>query len=110
VHYGLTSARVAQKVYGVVLDAQSGEVDEAATTERRAAIRRERLARGRPTSAYIAEQRQRILAGQVAGPSRQSLNECLAGSEKFRRQFIACWGLPEDFRQIPVPTAQEGAA
>lgn len=111
--YGLTSANATFKVYGVVLHPDTGEPDEAATAARRAELRRQRLARGRPAADYIAQQRERILAGRVPEPARTSLNECMAVSEKFRRQFVAGWDLPDDFRAIPEPAeapAREGAA
>ncbi|HZU08144.1 MAG TPA: hydantoinase B/oxoprolinase family protein [Chloroflexota bacterium] len=47
VRIGTTSRYAAERVYGVVLDA-AGAVDPAATQQRRAALREERRARGRP--------------------------------------------------------------
>ncbi len=109
VGYGLTSRPVAANVYGVVLDASTGQADAMATATRRAELRRARLARGRPAGEYVAAQRRRLLAGDVPEPARTSLNECMATSEKFRRELVECWGLPEDFRVIPG-SAAEGVA
>jgi len=50
----MITAEVAHRVYGVVIDAATGLVDEAATADRRAAMRRERLARGKPFAEFIA--------------------------------------------------------
>jgi acetophenone carboxylase len=51
----LITAEVLEKVYGVVLD--HGEVDRAATEERRRAIRRERLELGKPFAEFIDQWR-----------------------------------------------------
>jgi acetone carboxylase alpha subunit len=48
----MTTADVGLRIYGVVLD-ERGDVDERATDERRAEMRRERLARGKPFSEFI---------------------------------------------------------
>lgn len=49
---GLCTHADAEVIYGVLVDA-AGELDSAATAERRATIRRERLARAQPVSTYI---------------------------------------------------------
>jgi N-methylhydantoinase B len=54
------SPRVAQEIYGVVVT--DGRVDEAATRERRASIRRGRLAQGRPASEVLSR------GADAAGP------------------------------------------
>lgn len=52
---GMITDDVAYRVYGVVIDPTTNRVDAAATAERRAAMRRERLARGRPFAEFIAD-------------------------------------------------------
>lgn len=49
------SRDVAENVYGVVLNAGGSDLDVPATEVRRAAMRRERLARGKPFDAFMAE-------------------------------------------------------
>jgi hypothetical protein len=51
----LMSHENARDIYQVVYDEQTLIVDEAATAERRAACRRERIARGRPFDAFCRE-------------------------------------------------------
>ncbi len=47
------TAEVAEKIYGVVIDPATGLVDAAATGRRRAAIRRERLHKGKPFAEFV---------------------------------------------------------
>ncbi|MFZ2177736.1 MAG: hydantoinase B/oxoprolinase family protein [Rhodococcus sp. (in: high G+C Gram-positive bacteria)] len=49
------SAKVADEMYGVVFDPESFVVDEAATAERRAGIRQDRIARGKPYHEFVKE-------------------------------------------------------
>ena len=50
---GLITDRVASKVYGAVIDAASGEIDEAATGRRRRAMCKERLAQGKTFDEFV---------------------------------------------------------
>lgn len=58
----LVSPEMAEEVYGVVI--REARVDETATSERRAAIRRHRLARGRPAGELLDDE-------LAAGPGRR---------------------------------------
>jgi len=49
----LITSEVAEKIYGVVIDPVTGLADAAATQRRRAAMRRERLRKGKPFSKFI---------------------------------------------------------
>ncbi|MBM3485210.1 MAG: hypothetical protein FJX67_01040 [Alphaproteobacteria bacterium] len=49
------TADVAAKIYGVVIDAKTGLIDAVKTDKQRAAIRRERLAKGKPFDQFIAK-------------------------------------------------------
>ncbi|MBN2575016.1 MAG: hydantoinase B/oxoprolinase family protein [Deltaproteobacteria bacterium] len=53
------SPRAALDTYGVVLDAASGMPDDEATARKRAEIRQERLAHGKPWAEFLAEWSQR---------------------------------------------------
>ena len=52
---GRCSAEAARDVYAVAIDARTGLADAEATTARREAVRKERLARAKPYDAFVAE-------------------------------------------------------
>jgi acetone carboxylase alpha subunit len=92
--------RFAEKVYGAVLgtDAQGKVVvDPARTVERRAQIRRERIARATPVRDWMKEERARILAKDATIQVRHMYASSFAGSEPFERQFREFWSLPESW-------------
>ena len=91
----------AENVYGVKLDSTSMEIDYDQTNRLREARRKERLARAIPTKEYISHVSKKIIAGNIPEPTKTSLNHSLRISEKFRSEFIQCWGLPDEFDQIP---------
>lgn len=78
---GAVSAQVALEVYGVVLDGGGERVDEHATRERRAAIRRERI--GRDVAAELRER-------QPVTPSGRPLGEYLQVNRKGNVQCTWC--------------------
>ena len=49
----LITREVAEKIYGIRFQAQTGEIDQAATQKKRAAIRRERLTKGKTFDEFI---------------------------------------------------------
>ncbi|MBI3106675.1 MAG: hydantoinase B/oxoprolinase family protein, partial [Candidatus Rokubacteria bacterium] len=100
---GLVTPGTAEHVYGVVVN--DGSVDENATGRRRAEIRARRRSRGMPAGQYVEQQRLRILAGELPEPARAALNQCLAASERFRREFVEFWGLPETFAGVEPTSA-----
>jgi acetone carboxylase alpha subunit len=91
----------AEKVYHVRIDPKSLKVDYEETKKMREERRKERLARAVPTEQYISQIREQILTGNIPEPSKTSLNNSLRISPKFRSEFIQCWGLPEELKQIP---------
>jgi acetophenone carboxylase len=56
---GMISERTATRIYGVVLDEQTGRVDGEATRARRDQVRRDRIARGTPYDEFAAQWSQR---------------------------------------------------
>lgn len=101
----------AQKVYGAVFtqDAQGVyAVDEAQTQARRAAMRKERLARSVPTREWMKEERERILNKHASTQVQHMFATSFALSEKFTRSFKAFWDLPADWQlleeELGVPT------
>ena len=55
INQGVVSLDTARTIYGVELDHRGDRVDADATAERRAALRAERLQRGRPYDEFVAE-------------------------------------------------------
>jgi len=98
---GDTTAFAARNVYCVAVDPATGKADLEKTKELRAEMRAARLKRGKPAAQYVAEVRERILAGRIPPMPKKCINEILARSEKFRKEFRQCWGLPEEFERIP---------
>jgi acetone carboxylase alpha subunit len=101
----------AEKVYGAVLSQGADgryAVDAEATLKRRAAVRKERLARAKPTRAWMKEERARILARDAAIPVQQMLASSFGLSEKFLGAFRDFWNLPEDWtiveEELGIPT------
>lgn len=93
----LTTRRTAEKVYGVVFDAD-GNVDKAKTDALRADIRKQRLTRGVPTKQYLEAERKKVLAGELSDIVKETMNDCMKNSEKFRKEYVDFWQLPQDFK------------
>jgi acetone carboxylase, alpha subunit len=94
---GVTSARTAERVYGVVLDAE-GNVDEAATVDRRRELRQRRLDRAMPADQYREKQRADLLKQDLPEVALGLYDDLLRNSPKFRSEFLEFWKLPEDFQ------------
>jgi N-methylhydantoinase B/oxoprolinase/acetone carboxylase alpha subunit len=93
---GVTTRRSAERVYGVVFNDEGGICPEA-TTQRRQAMRTDRLARGKPAQAYRRRTRERILAGDYAPHVGAMLADVFAISPTFREKYVEYWDLPADF-------------
>ena len=76
-------------------------VDVEATAARRAAIRAERKIRGKPALQYFAEQRERIVRGELPAPAKRLINRLLSHSPAWAAWYRAQWNLPADFSQVP---------
>ncbi|MCK6375491.1 MAG: hydantoinase B/oxoprolinase family protein [Zoogloea sp.] len=93
----------ARKVYGAVFSQDAKgvfTVDPAATTARRAEIRRERLARALPTREWMKEERERIINKHAATQVQHMFATSFALSEKFTNQFKEFWSLPADWQLL----------
>ncbi len=93
----------ARKVYGAVFSQDAKgvfTVDPAATTARRAEIRRERLARALPTREWMKEERERIINKHAATQVQHMFATSFALSEKFTNQFKDFWSLPADWQLL----------
>jgi acetone carboxylase, alpha subunit len=91
----------AEKVYGAVFTCdEHGKylVDEARTADRRAEIRKERIARAVPVRAWMEQERERVVAKDASIQVRHMYASCFASSEPFRREFRSFWSLPESWK------------
>ncbi|MEN2987026.1 hydantoinase B/oxoprolinase family protein [Tistrella sp. BH-R2-4] len=92
--------RYATSVHGAVaMKVGNGrwEVDAAATAERRAQMRLDRIARSRPTRDWMADERRRILDKQASLPVRHMFATSFGLSDKFLNDFRRFWDLPDDW-------------
>jgi acetone carboxylase, alpha subunit len=71
----------------------------------REAFRKQRLERGRPTREWWAQERERVLAGEVIDAVKVAYAESMKLSERWAAEFRGFWDLPEDFAfEIDTPT------
>lgn len=101
----------AEKVYGVVFtkdEAGSFTVDREKSQARRAAMRKERLARAVPTREWMKEERERILNKHASVQVRHMFATSFGLSAKFTDEFKEFWNLPADWtlteEELDVPT------
>ena len=96
--------RLAASVYGVELD-EDGSADDDATRTRRAALREERLATGRPTADWWALERDRVLIRDIPAHAQVMYAESMKLSPRWAAEFRGFWDLPGDFEfDVPTPT------
>jgi N-methylhydantoinase B/acetone carboxylase alpha subunit len=97
--------RFADSIYGVVAG------DEAATSERRAARRDERVADAVPAREWMARERERVLAGDFIEPVKRMYAESMRLSERWADEFRAFWDLPDGFAyDVPTPEVDQALA
>jgi N-methylhydantoinase B/acetone carboxylase alpha subunit len=71
----------------------------------RDAARAGRLERARPVADWWAEQRERVLAGDLIEPVKVGYEESIKLSPRWAAEFRGFWDLPEDFSfGVPTPT------
>lgn len=100
---GYVLERFASQVYGVVVTKnKSGlyEVDEAATTARRAAIREERISKSVPVTEWMKTEREKILAKDAATQVQQMFAASFHLGPHFLAEFKAFWTLPADWQLL----------
>lgn len=93
---GVVSRRTADQVYGIVFDAED-DVDAAATEHRRAAMRKERLARAIPAAEYRRHTRRKIEQGDLPVVVRDLYRDVLSKPGRFRDEYLAFWDLTDNF-------------
>lgn len=96
---GWTSAEVAERIYGVVAKRLGSRwvVDDAATEQRRRALREERERRSIPAKDWWREERQRVLDKGFPTLVYETYKDCLE-YEKFRREWTEFWQPGHDYR------------
>jgi acetone carboxylase, alpha subunit len=98
---GLVFRESAEKVYGVVTtmatDSDIYVLDVAKTSERREAIRKERLSRAIPTKEFLAGAREDVVAGSFAPIVKEMYNDSFKNSPRFLQEYREFWDLPETF-------------
>ncbi len=103
-------ARYAEPVYGVMLD-DGGAVDAEASERRREEIRRQRLARSRPTREWWVAERVRVLAQEIIEPVRAAYAESMKLSPRWAAEMRGFWDLPDDFDfDAETPTVAAAAS
>jgi N-methylhydantoinase B/acetone carboxylase alpha subunit len=92
--------RFAESTYGVVAHREeSGKwrFDPDATRERRAEMRKERLARSVSVEEWKARERPRVQTMDFIEPIREAYQQSIELSESWARFFRSFWDLPEDW-------------
>ena len=103
VENGHVTETACRTVFGVELRPEPGpngerRADPEKTAARRETIRRRRIAAAVPVSEWTADQRARILRGDLAPEIRRMLREAARRSERFAAEFREFWKLPEDYQ------------
>ena len=95
---GWVSPEANRAVYGAIAKRVGREwkVDREATAKAQQEMRRKRKERAISAKEWWAEQRQRVLNNDFSQPVCNLYGDVLK-YEKFRRQFIGTWQLPEDY-------------
>ena len=94
---GFLLPEFAQRVHGAVAsrDARGRwTVDAKATLLQRMEVRRARIARSRPTRAWMQQERERILAKEASTQVQHMFATSFGLSKKFEDQFRSFWDLP----------------
>jgi acetone carboxylase, alpha subunit len=107
VENGFLTRQAAIQIFGIVLkdDAEGYPVaDIDATVERRAAMRRERLAKAIPVSDWIAAERGRVEKADFAPEVKKMYASAIKLSSRFTRDFSDFWTV--DARSIFMPGAK----
>lgn len=107
----ITTLEAAKRVYGVILE-QSGALpqdisfNQAKTESLRKQMRNQRKEKGVPAAKYVEVQKERLVKGDIPKVCAAMINELIVFSPKWGEWFKKQWGLPADFRQIPIPLTQ----
>ena len=95
------SVERAKGIYGVVVAAESNgawRADVAATEAARQSIRDGRASRARPVREWHADERRRIMQGDLIAPVVEMYRASLALSKRWGDEFRDFWNLAKDFQ------------
>jgi acetone carboxylase alpha subunit len=99
---GYLLPRFAEQVYGAVIEQDNAgvwHVDAKATEERRAQIRKDRLAKAQPTREWMKQERERILNKEGADDTvKQMFASSFRLGPRFEQEFRDFWELPDDWQ------------
>lgn len=102
VENGYVTADIAQRVHAVVLihdkENNTWQVDEQATEEKRAQVRKTRLEKAIPVEEWMEKERERVLDCDFVAEVRNMYKDTMGISEQFANEFRKFWNLPEDFK------------
>lgn len=107
---GYVLPRLVETVYGVKATENDGvwELDESGTEKLREDIRKDRLAKAKPVSEWMKEERQRIIDKKAAIPVQLMYAQSFKLGQRFRKVFRDFWDIPEDWdlleEDLPVPS------
>ncbi|WP_319520526.1 hydantoinase B/oxoprolinase family protein [uncultured Martelella sp.] len=111
VNGGYLLERFAETVYGVVLTKGADGLfaaDAAGTESLRAKIRKDRLAKAKPTRDWMAGERERILAKDAGTHVQQMFAASFKLGPKWEEGFRKFWDLPDDWKlleaDLPIPS------
>jgi len=96
VNYGWITADVAKSIYGAVTD-ENGKVKAAETDELRQQMRNRRRERSVDARDWWRKEREQVLRKDFSEDVYNMYADCLK-YQKFRREFIGMWQLPEDYQ------------
>jgi N-methylhydantoinase B/oxoprolinase/acetone carboxylase alpha subunit len=96
---GYSLQETAMQVYGVVVNKSGREwkVDSEKTDKLRAEIKSLRKKRGIPAKDWWTKTRSRLLVKEVDPLVLEMFADSSKRSDKFAREFLEFWGLPDDF-------------
>ncbi|MCY4542939.1 MAG: hydantoinase B/oxoprolinase family protein [Rhodobacteraceae bacterium] len=97
---GHSSRRHAEVVHGIrFLESSESElaIDWDATKQARKSMLRNRLERARPVSAWLSEERQRVMSRDFVPEVRKMYAAAMRLSPRFAAEFRQFWSLPSEF-------------
>ena len=97
---GFLLPRFAENVYGAVFSQESNgkyKVNAEATVKQRVEIRKKRLERAVPAAEYLAQERDRVLHGDLHQPVKEMYESSCTLSSAWAEKYRTFWNLPSDF-------------
>lgn len=106
----IVTPEMATKICGAVItrdeSTQTWRVDRAATEQRRADLRKARIAKARPVRQWMAEQKARIERYDLPDVALEIFKDVSSHSKKWLREYREFWGFDETF-SFNVPSIRD---